>query len=122
MTKQIFVGFLLVCFLPHPAESTFAVNGNAWNKLSTRDQDVYIMGVIDALADAVDICNQIPSTDCSVIKEIAAPALCFERKPYEQSVAVVRKYMKETPANWHYTMPSIISTALHEACKSGKAQ
>jgi hypothetical protein len=122
MTKQIFVGFLLVCFLPHPAESTIAVTGNGWNKLSTREQDLYIVGVIDALADAVYICNQVPNTDCSVIKKIAAPALCFEGKPYEQSVAIVRKYMNETPANWHYTMPSIVSTALHEACKAGKPE
>jgi hypothetical protein len=43
---------------------------------------------------------------------------------YEQTVAIIDKYMQNNPAEWHQSMASLVWVAMNEACtpkeKKGK--
>jgi hypothetical protein len=108
MKKQTFVGFLLFWFLLYPAHSTFAISGNDWNGFTKDAQDFYVVGFIDAVRGALASRHELPKWDCAYTKFEARPVVCFSNSPYKQMIAIVRKYMNDSPAQWHNTMSSNI--------------
>ena len=61
---------LFVCFFigPNPA---FSITGNDWNGIGKERQDFYIMGWIDSLNAARDLCSEmdkINKIDCEFIE------------------------------------------------------
>ena len=43
-------------------------------------------------------------------------AECVKDKPYSQDIAIVEKYMRDHPENWHYPMANSVWLAIGDAC------
>jgi hypothetical protein len=113
-TKIWFVTlFALTCF----AEPCLAFSGNDWRKLSTDAQDFYIVGVLDGWSNLRGECKD-GQNNCVFLETFATPLSCFTKSPFDQYVAIVRKYMNDNPSKWHYHMASSIRLALFDACPS----
>jgi hypothetical protein len=120
MIKQIFVGFLLFWFLLYPAHSTFAISGNDWNKFEVDQQDGYIVGVIDSYKLMPAVCKMIPDANCIFARAVSLPMYCFPTSPYGQLIAIVRKFMEDSPEKWHFNMSENVHSALDRACNAQK--
>jgi hypothetical protein len=100
-----------------------ALTGNEWRQLSLPSQQAYVIGVTDTwnLLESV----RLESIPLAMEKEPQeAPSIithlmnCLNEMTYGQGVAIVEKYMRDNPAEWHKSMAFLIWNAAHEACTS----
>jgi len=98
-------------------QPAFAMSGNDWNNFSKDVQDAYVIGVLETWRHAEAVCKQL-STNCDNINFIARPLSCFPKSPYNQFIAIVRKYMQDHPEGWENNMVNITWASLSNACKA----
>lgn len=90
-----------------------AMNGNRWMRLSEATQDLYVAGVMDAWEHV----TAISKTNPEIANFVRIVSCASDRgMTYGQIAAIVKKYMKDNPAEWHYTMASLVWTAMNDAC------
>ena len=77
-------------------------DGNGYMRASNEAQMGYVMGVVDSLSNAVS----------SGANYYVPFAECVKGKPAQQIKAVVDKYMKGNPQEWHCAMSSLVWTAV----------
>ena len=115
-TRSLFLFSVLLCYTP-PA---FAISGKEWLKLSNDSQDFYVAGVTDAWENAVELCKKTQK-NCGFVEAMYQPLMsCILGHTHGENTAIIRKYMKEYPKDWHYDndMASIIWTAFSKVCKT----
>ena len=107
---------LLMSLLP---SSAAAVTGNDWRALSWPAKASYVSGVVDSLVDfGTAVRSLVPAEKRSASeKMLVSFDDCMARtpRPSGQLVAIVDKYMKENPGQWHARMSSLVFEALR--CK-----
>jgi hypothetical protein len=109
--------WLLLLALPAAAQ----ISGNDWRTLPLASRAAYVLGVVNGwqhLATLTDYGNKIggPPSVAPAAEMLVEVVHCLDRNKgmtNEQIVAIVEKYMKESPAEWHYGMPSLIWAAIH---------
>lgn len=63
-------------------QSTHAILGTEWKKLSETSQDSYLVGLFVGWKDAFSLCNKVAAdTDCSVIKLLTEPLYALRIAP-----------------------------------------
>jgi hypothetical protein len=73
----------------------------------------YIVGVLDAWGDGAMLDKTRGETDGIYLKLVA----CFNGKMTGGQVfALVEKFMKDTPEQWHYRMSMIVANPMMEGC------
>lgn len=94
------------------------LSGNEWQQLGEIAQDFYIIGVVEGAAAMLLYVARIEA-DKQPATTIGAGLTyellkCVNRPGVSraQYLAIVRKYVRDHPADWHYTMPSLIFNAL----------
>ncbi len=98
-------------------QPAFAMSGNEWNNFSKDVQDAYIIGVLETWSHAESVCIQLSNANCEYIKFLVQPLSCFPKSPYNQFIAIVRKYMQDHPEGWEKNMVSTIRASLSNVCK-----
>jgi hypothetical protein len=100
-----------------------ALDGNQWRKLSPDMQHFYVSGVLDAYMQfsvTITADKQITGQQSRTIPEMSfdRPGRCaIERKmPYTQMTAIVRQYVEQHPAQWDWLMVGLIQNAFAKAC------
>jgi hypothetical protein len=100
------------------------LSGNEWLRLSETAQDFYVIGVYDGFvagylrAYAMLLELQQPDSARALRDRLGRLLNCTEQPGVTrgQYVAIVRQYVREHPAEWHYVMSGLILNAL-AACK-----
>lgn len=101
------------------AASPCTAKGNIWigngyltgatlNELSERDLGMYVAGYVDALQAGMIIGVQ---EEC--YRKIR---WCSENRTNTQFAAMVKKYLRENPANWHQMGGLIVYNAMFGEC------
>ncbi len=91
-----------------------SLDGNAWKKMPDVAQRAYIMGIIDTWALHVELEKRAAGPTSIYTKIVDCMT---DKMPYSQVVAIVRKWMQENPASWHYDMASLVWGAMNDTCK-----
>ena len=124
------VVLLILCFWSY-SPRVFAITGNDWNRLSTNSQAFYVIGVIDGWKNASQMCKEGTYTEkhdtkskvfnCEFFRLMTELFLsCFTNSPYDQLIAIVRKYMEDHPEDWHTPMAFISLKSFNDACRQLK--
>jgi hypothetical protein len=109
--KLTFVLFLL------KAGPASAITGNDWQSLSEVGQKSYVVGVIDAWQGDKQLADPYPKEKETTIYKLHNKVIsCIIDMPYNQMIVIVKKYMEGNPSSWHYSMASLVSTALLTSC------
>lgn len=82
--------------------------GTSLNQLSDRDLGAYLMGIVDAFSAVM-----LFGADDRCYKAIRA---CSVGRDNIQMTAIVKKYLRENPENWHYQGSVIVYNALFREC------
>ncbi len=119
MKRAISLLGMLVCILA--PSLAYSVDGNTWIKLPEDVQVGYLGGLWDGwsyvLSEGMAYLKKYPDATPGAVETGLAEVLnCHKGKPYTQLNAIVEKYMKDHPAIWHYSMPSLAFVAIKEAC------
>ena len=119
--------FLLLLGLsgwPSPAS---AMTGNEWRALPTAARTSYVTGVVDNLVDfGAAVRSLVPAEKRTASeKMLVSFEECIVRtpRPPSQLVAIVDKYVKDNPAQWHGRMSGLVFEALrcHDASAGASA-
>lgn len=108
----------VVCLL-FVVDANAAMSGNDWKRLGPGEQLSYIMGVLDTWKnlERVEAKAKSPVQPHSWAVLHYRDALnCIQPMTFEQTVAIIQKYLENNPSAWHYAMPSLVWTALKAAC------
>jgi hypothetical protein len=107
---------MMVCLLF--AADARAISGNDWKQLRLREQQIYVMGVIDTWMnlERLEALSLVQAPSPAVAHQAQAVNCVRQGVTYEQAAAIVQKYMENNPSNWHYAMPSLVWSALSAAC------
>ncbi|HTY76944.1 MAG TPA: Rap1a/Tai family immunity protein [Candidatus Bathyarchaeia archaeon] len=110
----VLVGGLVAALLsPAPAA---AVTGNEWRAMPAAARTAYVAGVLDNLLDfGSAIRSLVPAEKRSASeKMLVGFEDCMARtpRPTSQLVAIVDKYVKDNPAQWHTRMSGLVFEAL----------
>ena len=115
--------FLLLLGLsgwPSPAS---AMTGNEWRALPTAARTSYVTGVVDNLVDfGAAVRSLVPAEKRTASeKMLVSFEECIVRTPRPpcQLVAIVVKYVKDNPAQWHGRMSGLVFEALR--CRDSSA-
>jgi hypothetical protein len=115
--------FLLLLGLsgwPSPAS---AMTGNEWRALPTAARTSYVTGVVDNLVDfGAAVRSLVPAEKRTASeKMLVSFEECIVRtpRPPTQLVAIVDKYVKDNPAQWHGRMSGLVFEALR--CRDSSA-
>jgi len=115
--------FLLLLGLsgwPSPAS---AMTGNEWRALPTAARTSYVTGVVDNLVDfGAAVRSLVPAEKRTASeKMLVSFEECIVRtpRPPSQLVAIVDKYVKDNPAQWHGRMSGLVFEALR--CRDSSA-
>ena len=115
--------FLLLLGLsgwPSPAS---AVSGNEWRALPMAARTSYVTGVVDNLVDfGAAVRSLVPAEKRTASeKMLVSFEECIVRtpRPPSQLVAIVDKYIKDNPAQWHGRMSGLVFEALR--CRDANA-
>ena len=117
MKMAIVVAFLSACLALPPA--SHAMTGNDLRKQSPSVRAFYVGAVVDTWITLRWLFHSIqdlkPSAADSALIDLA---ICANqrRMTYEQTAAVVDKYMADNPAEWGYEMPMIVWKAFQNVC------
>ena len=87
------------------------LKGDQWRKLPENGQMLYVWGVVDGWQPP----PLLGPHGASLLKHYA-PIRCVEQMTYGQIMAIVKKYVEENPAKWHFTMSDLVWNALENAC------
>jgi hypothetical protein len=113
--KTIVIAFCIAILC---SESADAIDGNSWKRLGRGEQYAYIMGVLDTWGNVAQLINVTnPKTTGPTERMFMKHVECADKMEYAQLVAIVDKFMADNPSQWHYSMPSIVSTAVSQACQ-----
>ena len=115
--------FLLLLGLsgwPSPAS---AMTGNEWRALPIAARTSYVTGVVDNLVDfGAAVRSLVPAEKRTASeKMLVSFEECIVRtpRPPSQLVAIVDKYVKDNPAQWHGRMSGLVFEALR--CRDSSA-
>jgi len=115
MARKVNAFLTTVCLLVFAVEAT--IRGNDWRGLPPAAQQAYVAGVIDTWGDVVGRAikgHREPTPNELFYKQLYE---CVGGKmPYEQIIAIVKKYIENNPAQWHARMADLVFTALSEPC------
>jgi hypothetical protein len=105
---------------PSPAS---AMTGNEWRALPTAARTSYVTGVVDNLVDfGAAVRSLVPAEKRTASeKMLVSFEECIVRtpRPPSQLVAIVDKYVKDNPAQWHGRMSGLVFEALR--CRDSSA-
>jgi len=105
---------------PSPAS---AVSGNEWRALPMAARTSYVTGVVDNLVDfGAAVRSLVPAEKRTASeKMLVSFEECIVRtpRPPSQLVAIVDKYIKDNPAQWHGRMSGLVFEALR--CRDANA-
>jgi hypothetical protein len=109
---------LLTLLLPAPAG---AMTGNDWRALPAPAKTAYVSGVVDNLVDVgAAVRSLVPAEKRSGSEKLLVSfedCIAKTPRPPKQLVAIVDRYIKENPAQWHSRMSGLVFEALR--CKEG---
>lgn len=83
------------------------VNGEAFLRLSEGAKVYYVMGVIDGFIGAPFGSDE---------KRVEVFGQCIRQRTNTQISAILEKYLRDNPDQWHIPVPYIISMALEKVC------
>jgi hypothetical protein len=124
-TRWHCLAIVMLCGLLAPMlpSSAAAVTGNDWRALPASAKTAYVSGVVDNLADfGTAVRSLVPAEKRSgTEKMLVSFEDCIAKtpRPPSQLVAIVDKYVKENPGQWHARMSGLVFEALR--CKDGTA-
>jgi hypothetical protein len=111
----VFCG-LLAPLWPAPAG---AVTGNDWRALPAAARASYVTGVVDNLVDfGAAVRSLVPAEKRTASEKMLVSfedCIAKTPRPPSQLVAIVEKYVKDNPAQWHTRMSGLVFEALR--CK-----
>jgi hypothetical protein len=116
---------VLFCGLlaPLSPSAAQAMTGNDWRALPTAAKAAYVSGVVDNLVDfGAAVRSLVPAEKrTGSEKMLVSFEDCINKtpRPPSQLVAIVDKYVKENPSQWHARMSGLVFEALR--CKDGAA-
>ena len=124
-TRWYCVAVILFCCLLTPLlpSSAGAVTGNDWRALPASAKTAYVSGVVDNLVDfGAAVRSLVPAEKRSGSEKMLVSfedCIAKTPRPPSQLVAIVDKYVKENPGQWHARMSGLVFEALR--CKDGAA-
>jgi len=115
--------FLLLLGLSGWPSPAFAMTGNEWRALPMAARTSYVTGVVDNLVDfGAAVRSLVPAEKRTASeKMLVSFEECIVRtpRPPGQLVAIVDKYVKDNPAQWHGRMSGLVFEA--PSCKQAAA-
>ena len=120
-TRWHCIAVVLSCCLLGPLwpSAAGAVTGNDWRALPAAAKTAYVTGVVDNLVDFGAAVRAIVPAEKRTASEKMLVSFedCVVRtlRPPSQLVAIVDKYVKEHPTQWHVRMSGLVFEALR--CK-----
>jgi hypothetical protein len=115
--------FLLLLGLSEWPSPASAMTGNEWRALPTAARTSYVTGVVDNLVDfGAAVRSLVPAEKRTASeKMLVSFEECIVRtpRPPSQLVAIVDKYVKDNPAQWHGRMSGLVFEALR--CRDSSA-
>jgi hypothetical protein len=106
--------FLVTACLLFPVNAT-AITGNEWIQLTHTAQQYYIIGILDGwdnFGTITLLTEQQSPVGIGFTKQIE----CTIGMTYPQINVIIQKYMKNNPAQWHYSMALLVWPALADMC------
>jgi hypothetical protein len=111
--------FLVTACLLFPVNAT-AITGNEWRQLSQTAQQYYIIGILDGwdnFGTITLLAEQQSPVGIGFTKQIVTKHIeCTIGMTYPQINVIIQKYIKNNPAQWHYSMALLVWPALAEVC------
>jgi len=111
-------GWLLFLLLGLPAwpSPAAAMTGNEWRDLPMAARTSYVTGVVDNLVDVGAAVRSLVPAEKRTASEKMLVSFedCIARtpRPPSQLVAIVDKYIKDNPGQWHTRMSGLVFEAL----------
>jgi len=106
----------LLLALPLWPAPAVAMTGNEWRALPAAARTSYVTGVVDNLADfGAAVRSLVPAEKRTASeKMLVSFEECIAKtpRPPSQLVAIVDKYIKDNPAQWHTRMSGLVFEAL----------
>jgi len=110
---------LLLLGLPGWPSPAAAMTGSEWRALPMAARTSYVTGVVDNLVDfGAAVRSLVPAEKRTASEKMPVSfEECIVRtpRPPSQLVAIVDKYIKDNPAQWHTRMSGLVFEALR--CK-----
>ena len=107
---------LLVLVLAFWPASAAAMTGNEWRALPAAARTSYVTGVVDNFVDVGTAIRSLVPAEKRTASEkmVVAFEECISRtpRPPSQLVAIVDKYIKDNPGQWHTRMSGLVFEAL----------
>ena len=107
---------LLLLALPLWPAPAAAMTGNEWRALPVAARSSYVTGVVDNFVDVGTAIRTLVPAEKRTASEkmVVAFEECISRtpRPPSQLVAIVDKYIKDNPANWHGRMSGLVFEAI----------
>ena len=107
---------LLVLVLAFWPASAAAMTGNEWRALPVAARSSYVTGVVDNLVDfGAAVRSLVPAEKRTASeKMLVSFEECIAKtpRPPSQLVAIVDKYIKDNPTQWHGRMSGLVFEAL----------
>ena len=117
----VLLGGLIGAVLP-PAPAG-AVTGNDWRAMPPAARTSYVTGVVDNLLDFGSAIRSLVPAEKRTASEKMLVSFedCVTRtpRPPSQLVAIVEKYVKDNPGQWHTRMSGLVFEALR--CRDAAA-
>jgi hypothetical protein len=121
-TRWYCVAVILFSGLLAPLSAS-AVTGNEWRALPASAKTAYVSGVVDSIVDfGMAVRSLVPVEKRSGSEKMLVSfedCIAKTPRPPSQLVAIVDKYVKEHPTQWHARMSGLVFEALR--CKDGAA-
>jgi Ssp1 endopeptidase immunity protein Rap1a len=115
ITISILFSAVIIFSLVRPV---IATDGTSWKSWNENTRTFYVMGVVDAWGDIVDLAKQSNEMSVSEVMHEAIMSCILSRgMKYAQIVAIVDKYISDKPKKWNWSMPSLVWKAMDDACK-----
>jgi hypothetical protein len=101
-----------------------AISGNQWLQLTQATRGFYVSGVLDGWSLVRQGVGTLKKADPNYVTGTVEDNLirltkCFDQSPYTiaQILAIVEKYMKDHPEEWHFSMEGNVLAALGGVCR-----
>jgi hypothetical protein len=122
--RHRFAVVMLCCLLaPLVPSSAAAVTGNDWRAMTWTAKAAYVSGAVDSLLDfGMAVRSLVPAEKRTASEKMLVSfedCIAKTPRPPGQLVAIVDKYIKEHPAQWHARMSGLVFEALR--CKDATA-
>lgn len=100
------------------------ITGNKWREFSAELRLWYVIGVVDGILEATALLQAAeprrPLGGNLFADFVARTRTCLVDTMTRMQVgAIVDKYVKDHPAQWHFPMTILTVSALREACPAG---